>query len=85
MRKQRHALTDAAQCPMEIALDFVGGKWKGVIRFRLAEGPMRFNTLHRAICRITARSSTQALRDLEADEWSAAPFTPKSLHAWTIL
>lgn len=67
MRKQRHALSDAAACPMEVALDIVGGKWKGVILFRLTEGPVRFNTLHRAICRITARSLTQALRELEAD------------------
>lgn len=69
MRKQRHALSDAEACPMEVALDIVGGKWKGVILFRLAESaaPVRFNTLHRAICRITARSLTQALRELEAD------------------
>lgn len=67
MRKQRHALGDAVACPMEVALDVVGGKWKGVILFRLADGPVRFNTLHRAICRITARSLTQALRELEAD------------------
>jgi DNA-binding HxlR family transcriptional regulator len=67
MRKQRHAISDAAACPMEVALDIVGGKWKGVILFRLIDGPVRFNTLHRAICRITARSLTQALRELEAD------------------
>jgi DNA-binding HxlR family transcriptional regulator len=67
MRKQRHALPDAAACPMEVALDIVGGKWKGVILFRLVDGPVRFNTLQRAICRITARSLTQALRELEAD------------------
>jgi DNA-binding HxlR family transcriptional regulator len=67
MRKQRHAIADVAPCPMEVALDIVGGKWTGVILFRLAEGPVRFNTLHRAICRITARTLTQALRELEAD------------------
>jgi DNA-binding HxlR family transcriptional regulator len=67
MRKQRHDLGDAEACPMEVALDIVGGKWKGVILFRLIDGPVRFNTLHRAICRITARSLTQALRELEAD------------------
>jgi DNA-binding HxlR family transcriptional regulator len=67
MRKQRHALEDAAACPMEVALDIMGGKWKGVILFRLNRGPVRFNALHRAICRITPRSLTQALRELEAD------------------
>lgn len=67
MRKQRHDIATAAPCPMEVALDIVGGKWKGVILFRLTEGPVRFNTLHRTICRISARSLTQALRELEDD------------------
>jgi DNA-binding HxlR family transcriptional regulator len=67
MRKQRHDIADVAPCPMEVALDIVGGKWKGVILFRLTDGPVRFNALHRMICRITARSLTQALRELEAD------------------
>jgi DNA-binding HxlR family transcriptional regulator len=67
MRKQRHVKSAVEACPMEVALDIVGGKWKGVVLFRLADGPVRFNALQRAICRITARSLTQALRELEAD------------------
>lgn len=67
MRKQRHAIADAAACPIEAALDVMGGKWKAVILYRLAAGPVRFSTLHRQLCRITARTLTQQLRELEAD------------------
>jgi DNA-binding HxlR family transcriptional regulator len=67
MRKQKHDLEDAIQCPMEAALDVVGGKWKGIILFRLDEGTKRFNELSRLLCKITARSLTKQLRELEAD------------------
>jgi DNA-binding HxlR family transcriptional regulator len=67
MRKQRHAIDDVEACPVEAALDIMGGKWKGAILFRLADGPVRFNTLQRLLCRITARSLTQQLREMERD------------------
>jgi DNA-binding HxlR family transcriptional regulator len=67
MRKQRHDPAAAQACPMEIALDYMGGKWKGVILFRLADGPVRFLALQRLLCRITPRTLTQALRELEQD------------------
>jgi DNA-binding HxlR family transcriptional regulator len=67
MRKQRHDLADMEACPMEIALDYMGGKWKGVILFRLAQGPVRFAALQRLLCRITARTLTQQLREMEQD------------------
>jgi DNA-binding HxlR family transcriptional regulator len=67
VRKQRHELADAAACPIEAALDVMGGKWKAVLLYRLADGPVRFNTLHRQLCRISARTLTQQLRELEAD------------------
>jgi DNA-binding HxlR family transcriptional regulator len=67
MRKQRHSLADAEACPMEVALDYIGGKWKAVILYRVAEGTHRFNALQRALCRITPRTLTQQLRELEAD------------------
>lgn len=67
MRKQRHLLEDALVCPMETALDLIGGKWKGVILMRLAEGTHRFNELSRLVCKISPRSLTKQLRELEAD------------------
>lgn len=67
MRKQRHALTDARACPVEVALDVMGGKWKAVILYRIAGGAQRFSALQRVLCRITPRTLTQQLREMEAD------------------
>jgi DNA-binding HxlR family transcriptional regulator len=67
MRKQRHTTKDVIECPMEAALDLIGGKWKGVILFRIAEQTRRFNELHRLVCKISARMLTKQLRELEAD------------------
>lgn len=58
-------------------MDIVGGTWKGVILFRLTDGPARFDTLHRAICRITARSLTQALSEHEADSMVTRTIYPE--------
>lgn len=67
MRKQRHAAQDLYNCPVEAALDHLGGKWKGVILYRLGEGTMRFNELNRALCKLSARVLTKQLRELEQD------------------
>ena len=48
-------------------MDKIGGKWKSVILFRLLSGPLRFGELRRALCKITQRTLTQQLRELEAD------------------
>jgi DNA-binding HxlR family transcriptional regulator len=68
MRKQRHDPADAAvPCPIELALDVMGGKWKGVILYRLSGRVVRFTALKRELCRITQRTLTQQLREMEAD------------------
>jgi DNA-binding HxlR family transcriptional regulator len=64
-RKQRHiAYKD---CPVEAALDLIGGKWKSIILFRVLEKTRRFNELRRLIPNITQRMLTNQLRELEAD------------------
>ncbi len=64
-RKQRHH--DYNNCPVEAALDIIGGKWKPVILLNLTEGTKRFNELRRLMPNITQRMLTLQLRELEAD------------------
>jgi len=51
-------------CPVEFALDALGGKWKTVILARIKEGPMRYSDLRRAIPSLSDKVLTQRLGDL---------------------
>ncbi len=57
----------APGCPVEAALDVIGGKWKAVILYHLGKGGLRFGALQRRLNGITARMLTRQLRELEAD------------------
>lgn len=65
MRKQRHRAY--TKCPVEAALDLLGGKWKAVVLFRIMERTRRFNELRRLLPDITQRMLTTQLRELERD------------------
>ncbi len=56
------------RCPIEISLDVLGGKWKILILWYLAQKTLRFAELKRSISGITHKMLAQQLRELEADE-----------------
>lgn len=52
-------------CSVELALELIGGKWKGVVLFHLLEGKKRFNELRRLVPSVTQRMLTKQLREME--------------------
>ncbi|WP_406065485.1 winged helix-turn-helix transcriptional regulator [Micromonospora sp. NBC_00860] len=54
-------------CPVELAVDVVGGKWRPVILAHLKEGVHRYGELRRRMPGISEKMLTQRLRELEAD------------------
>ncbi|MEN1937594.1 helix-turn-helix domain-containing protein [Paenibacillus sp. 102] len=58
---------DINRCSVEVTLDVIGGKWKGVILFHLMNAEViRFNEFVRLMPGITQRMLTRQLRELEA-------------------
>ena len=62
-----HLKNKEYQCPVELALDLIGGKWKPLILWYLREEPLRFSQLKKAMPNITQKMLTQQLRELEQD------------------
>ena len=56
------------RCPVTYCLSVIGGKWKPVILFCIANGVDRFGAMQRAVPGITKQMLTKQLRELEADE-----------------
>ena len=47
MRFERYDCSNA--CPVEAALELIGGKWKGMALYHLLDGKKRFNELKRNV------------------------------------
>ena len=54
-------------CPLTAALAAIGGKWKLIIVYWLAESPKHFAALRRVMPGISQKVLTQQLRELESD------------------
>lgn len=61
------SISIATQCPVDIGLNMLSGKWKLAILWRLTKGTVRFNELQRCLPKITQKTLTQQLRELERD------------------
>ena len=54
-------------CPLTAALAAIGGKWKLIIVYWLAESPKHFAALRKAMPSISQKVLTQQLRELMSD------------------
>src|SRR4051812_31796237 len=54
-------------CPIEVALEVIGGMWKTLIIRELMDGTRRYSEIHRALAPVTHKMLAQQLRDLEND------------------
>lgn len=55
-----------ASCPLNAALEIIGGKWHLIVLYALAQRPRRFNELQRLAPGVSHKVLTQTVRQLEA-------------------
>jgi DNA-binding HxlR family transcriptional regulator len=58
---------DPAHCPIEVALEVIGGMWKVIVVRELLTGTKRYSELHRGLRHATHKMLAQQLRQLEGD------------------
>lgn len=54
-------------CPIEAAMDIVGGKYKAIILYQLMDSTLRYNEIQKEIPQATPKMLSQQLKELEAD------------------
>ena len=59
-------MSNNEHCPVAATLELIGGKYKALILWHLAENDLRFSQLRDVITGATAKMLTQQLRELEA-------------------
>ncbi len=57
-----------ARCPIRTTLELLGGKWKLLILFQLAEQPLRLSELRRLIPDISEKMLIQELKNLQESQ-----------------
>ncbi|MCB0351378.1 MAG: helix-turn-helix transcriptional regulator [Bdellovibrionales bacterium] len=56
-----------SECPVELSIKIIGGKWKPILLWQLNEKIKRFGELKKDINGITVKMLAQQLRELEQD------------------
>ena len=59
-------MANEEHCPVEATLELIGGKYKALILWHLAENKLRFSELRKVIRGATPKMLTQQLRELES-------------------
>ncbi len=54
-------------CPVEAAMDVIGGKYKAQIVYELINGTRRYNEIQKAVPQATPRMLAKQLKELEED------------------
>jgi DNA-binding HxlR family transcriptional regulator len=54
-------------CPVEVTIDLIGGKYKAIILWHLIDNTLRFNEIQKLLPKATSKMLTQQLRELEND------------------
>jgi DNA-binding HxlR family transcriptional regulator len=65
--RERARPNPVAGCPLTAAFAAIGGKWKLIIIYFLAESPKHFAALRKAMPGISQKVLTQQLRELMSD------------------
>ncbi len=55
-------------CPVSATLELIGGKYKALILWQLADGTLRFSELQKLVKKATPKMLTQQLRELETQK-----------------
>lgn len=66
MKEKIRAITEK-ECPLEIAVNTISGKWKIPIIWRMNEGEKRPSEFLRGIANVDRRVLNQQLKEMEAD------------------
>jgi DNA-binding HxlR family transcriptional regulator len=65
--RSKRSVPHKTGCAVESALALIGGRWKGVVIYRLLQGTQRFSSLRKFLPSCSPRMLTLQLRELEED------------------